>query len=157
MRLIRRLITSNFHDLLILCIPEEYSLDTGNEAELGLLSIVNCSFRLFVTVLKFIPNSIMSLSKPLIPPLTSHHQLQSPCTCHHEEQCWKFAAKGLLRGAITGYALKTAFSVALSLTSPKLYKQPIQTLTSIFASQDTLNFAKFLGVLSGGYRGSKFK
>ena len=76
-----------------------------------------------------------------------------PCQhSHREKDCVLYMFKGLLRGFIVGFALKSCFAFALLMFSRKIFVRPGVVLHKSLVESDALHFGKFMGIMGFVYR-----
>lgn len=71
--------------------------------------------------------------------------------CRHKGTCLHNASMGVIRGAVLGAGLSSAFFLLGGLASGRLFKRP--ALITKLISEDFFRYAGFLATLTGGYKG----
>lgn len=74
-----------------------------------------------------------------------------PCA-HREPHCVVYAFKGAVRGLLVGYGLRTAFTLATSLPTPRFLGAPLRGVIAVLLSRQSARFAVFFSLLGFVYR-----
>jgi len=70
--------------------------------------------------------------------------------CAHKHGCFENAARGLLRGFLGGYVVKSGLNVALATIFQRAWKKPHLYKQSV--GKDSLRFALFVSTLAGSFK-----
>lgn len=81
---------------------------------------------------------------------------KNPITlCRHKESsCIQHSVKGLLRGLIIGYGIRSIIALITALFIKRLYRNPKKLIQTTFLQRETFDFSLFLGFYNLGFKGT---